>query len=137
MVEIIPARPEMALMIDAQPRQQVRATVEYLTRLLAAGPGFAAVSGTTILGIGGLQEVWRDRAVAWALLSRSIGPAMTPVTRSALRWFAVAPWQRIEAYVDPTHEAAERWAALLGFEREGTMRRFHEGRDFDLYARVR
>jgi RimJ/RimL family protein N-acetyltransferase len=32
--------------------------------------------------------------------------------------------------------AAIRWAELLGFEREGVMRKYAEGKDFYLYSQV-
>jgi hypothetical protein len=137
MVDIIPARPEMATLIDVQPEQRSQATVENLAALLDAGPGFAVVHGAKILAIGGTHELWRDRQVAWALLSRQIGVAMLPIHRSVERWFDATAGQRVEAYVDPTHVAAGRWVKMLGFEKEGMMRRFHSGRDYDLYARVK
>lgn len=105
---------------------------------LSRGPGFAAVDGPELLGIGGAYEVWRGRAVAWALLSRAIGgPRMVGVHRAVERWLAVAPYPRIEIHTDVRHPAAGRWAGALGFEREGTMRKFFNGLDFDLYARTR
>lgn len=140
MVDIVPARPEMIEQIAAQPAQQAigtELTAATLKRLLAIGHGFAAVDGDRIHIIAGAYEMWRDRAVAWALLSHSIGPAMPAVHRAVSRWFEVAPWPRIEAHVDPDHEAAGRWAAMLGFEREGRMRKFFNGRDFDLWARTK
>lgn len=140
MVEVVPARPEMIDQIDVQPAQQaIGAELDYaaLKRLLAIGHGFAAVDGDRVYGILGAYEIWRDRAIAWALLSRDIGPAMTPLHRSVQRWFRMAPWSRIEAHIDPSHDAAGKWAAMLGFEREGLMRKFFNGRDFDLWARTK
>lgn len=139
MVEIIPAHPGMMLALDVQPFQQITGTEltpAALERLLALGSGYAVVEGPRVLAIGGAYEMWRDRAVAWALLSGRIGPVMPVVHRAVKRWFGVAPWGRIEAHVDPEHAAAVRWMGMLGFEREGSMRRFYAGRDFDLYARV-
>ena len=140
MVDVVPARPEMIEQIDAQPAQQTigaELTPATMKRLLAIGHGFAVVDGDRIYGICGAYEIWRDRAIAWALLSRGIGPAMTPLHRAVCRWFEIAPWSRIEAHVDPSHEAAGRWAAMIGFEHEGLMRKFFNGRDFDLWARTK
>jgi len=60
-----------------------------------------------------------------------------PITRAARRFYEVCPLRRIEAEVACEHEQGRRWVEMLGFEREGRMRSYWAGKDFDLYARVR
>jgi hypothetical protein len=46
------------------------------------------------------------------------------------------PHDRLEAYVIKDDLQAAKLVTLCGFEWEGTMRRFHEGNDYDLYSRI-
>ena len=59
---------------------------------------------------------------------------MTPIHRIVRHTLEVLPFRRLEAHVDVEHAEAHRWIALFGFEQEGVMRQFYEGRDFALYA---
>ena len=140
MIEIIPARPEMADVMRVQNAQRVsgmQMTRESLAQCIAAGPAFACVDGS-ILAIGGINPVWHQRAVAWGLLSDSIGASMTPVHRAVLRGLdGLFVTKRVEAYVALDHAEGFRWMRLLGFQQEGMMRCFHEGQDFALFSRIR
>lgn len=140
MIEVIPARPEMADAIRVQNAQQIAgmaATQDNLAAFIRSGPAFACVDDR-VLAILGIVPMWNDRSVAWGLLSDSIGASMLQVHRAVLRGlddlFLV---KRVEAYVAAGHNEGCRWMKLLGFEYEGTMRQFHGGRDYDLFARVR
>ncbi len=63
---------------------------------------------------------------------------MLPLTYRARSFFAKGDFQRVEAYVDPEFPQAIKWAEMLGFEREGLMKRFTpSGQDQYLYARTR
>lgn len=42
----------------------------------------------------------------------------------------------MEAYAERNHAEAHRWLKLLGFKSEGLMRKFYNGRDYVLYAKV-
>jgi hypothetical protein len=47
------------------------------------------------------------------------------------------PYKRIETSVATDFEQGHRWAQMLGFKNEGTMRCFTpQGMDCDLYARI-
>lgn len=140
MVDLIPARPEMAAMITPQQGQAMTGqfmTRELLAAAISAGTALAAVQGPRLLAIGGIAEEWPDRGVVWGLLSGGIGATMTPIHRIVQRAVDLSTFRRIEMHVAVEHKAAERWAGLLGFYREGTMRAFWQGHDFALYARVR
>ena len=62
---------------------------------------------------------------------------MTPIHRAVLRGLSAAPFRRIEAHVEASHAEGHRWIAALGFELEGVMRNFWNGRDFALYSRIK
>jgi hypothetical protein len=108
---------------------------------LARGPGLAVIDRGDVLACVGIVPCWPGRAVAWALLSDRIQPnrflAVHRRVKAALDRHGMRhPW-RIEIQVDPTHLAALRWAAMLGFLVEGRMRRYlPDGRDMILMARI-
>lgn len=140
MIEVIPARPEMAASLDLQEVQQLTglaATPENLAQFIQAGPAFACVDGS-VLAILGVFPVWHERSVAWGLLSRSIGASMLPIHRAVLRGLdELFTARRVEAYVAAGHRAGFRWMGLLGFEYEGMMKSFYGTQDFALFARIR
>jgi hypothetical protein len=108
--------------------------------MLAAGPGFVAYDAAGPLGAVGLAVRWRGNAAAWALLSERamhdpVGGVM--ITAMARRMLEDAGFERIECHVEESWERAHRWVKALGFASEGLMRKFVDGRDFRLYARVR
>lgn len=140
MIDIVPARAEMAAMFrpqEVQTRFGVDLSPGALQKFIDAGMSFAVVDDGQILCLGGVRNMWADRAVAWGLLSSGIGATMIPITRAVRRFLDTSPTRRIEAEVASDHEAGRRWVEMLGFEREGRMRSYWAGADFDLYARLR
>lgn len=135
---VLPARPEMADMIQVQPAQigQVMKPAE-VAAAIAAGPAYGVAYRGRLLALGGLSTIWPGRGYLWGLLASDLGPSMTPIHRVVARALAEADLQRVEAYIDPRHLAADRWIRLLGFEQEGVMRAFWQGQDFALYSLTR
>lgn len=140
MIDLIPARPEMARMLklqDVQLRLGQAMDEASLKAAIDAGVALAATDGRRILGMAGICELWPDRGLAWALLAEAQTATMLPIHRATAGMLAATPFRRVEAHVAVEHEAGARWMRLLGFEREGRMRAFWQGQDYDLYARVR
>jgi hypothetical protein len=104
---------------------------------IKGGLALAAVEGDRIYGMAGIYEVWPDRGLAWALLAQDAGSKMLVLHRLAQRALDVCPLRRVEADVLDTHEEGHRWMRLLGFRNEGMRRRYWQGADYALYARVR
>ena len=74
----------------------------------------------------------------WSFLGDDAGPYMTTLTRAGRRLMAIADLRRIEATTPVDFLAGCRWLKVLGFQLEGTMRRFApDGADHLLYSRVR
>jgi hypothetical protein len=108
----------------------------YGESLAAAGPAFTAtVDGEVIACIGTIPQ-WKDYARAWALLSRHSGKNLLALTRGIRRWLRFHNAGRVDTAVACDFPQAIRWAQMLGFEREGVMRKYAEGKDFYLYAQV-
>jgi ribosomal protein S18 acetylase RimI-like enzyme len=110
----------------------------YGASLAQAGPCYSAVVDGVVIACAGLIPQWQGRAVAWALISNAAGPHFLGVHRAVRRALQVHDFRRVETGVVVDFEEGHRWAKMLGFEREGRMRAYTpDGRDCDLYARVR
>ena len=109
--------------------------------LAELGPAFAAVDENYVLACWGLAEIWPGRADCWALLGDELtGTRFAVLHRWVARQLTTSHengYRRLETTIDPTFAPARRWAALLGFRREGLLRRYlPDGRDMLLYART-
>jgi len=138
---IVPFQPEHLAAIHLQPAQialqPTLAQPDYGAALKAAGPCYTALAGEEIIACAGFYPQWEGRAIAWALIGASAGRHFFGLHKSVLRAFAMHGYRRIETAVVVGFAEGERWARLLGFEREGRMRSYMpDGTDCDLYARV-
>lgn len=93
------------------------------------------------LGVLGAWPAWHGVAVVWAQLSDELLARPITLCKGALHWirFIVAREgiHRLQATIEPGHDAALRWARWLDFEREGLMERASpQGTDLWLYARI-
>lgn len=140
-MHVIPFIPSHLALLEIQPAQVYMApalTRRYGEALAESGPAFSAACGGSLVGAAGIANQHPGTGRAWALLSPAAGPWLPTITKACLRFFLDARYRRIEATVLTGWAAGARWAAMLGFEREGTMRGYGpDGQDFDLYARVR
>lgn len=108
-----------------------------------AGHTFTFRHEGVVLGIGGVLPVSKGRAFGWTVIGCEMDrPDWLYATRSIISYLdelQLEPeYTRIETTVQTDFPEAHRWAGLLGFEREGTMRCYGgPGLDHDLYARIR
>jgi hypothetical protein len=110
----------------------------YADMLIAAGPAFAGVAGGRVVGCAGIVMLSVGRGHAWALLGSGPKCGFIAVHRAVAGFLDGQRLRRIETAVDSDFAAGHRWARMLGFAREGRMRAYGlDGRDADLYARVR
>ena len=90
-----------------------------------------------LLMIGGLVEVHRGHAIAWASLAEAKGAAFLAVTRATRAVIAGSGYRRVSMLARDGFAPAHRWARLIGLTREGMMRSYGEdGSDYAVYARV-
>ncbi len=95
-----------------------------------------------MLAIGGLVIIARGVAEVWLAPSQLARRYPLALTQAAGRFLDQA-WRelklhRLQAGVLAQNRRACRWIELLGFAREGVMRKFGpQGQDFVLYAKVR
>lgn len=90
-------------------------------------------AGFAVIACAGLHEIWPGRFVAWALFGQLSPREWVLVRRACLRVMD-ATQGRVEASAG--FDAAEKFLVALGFEREGLMKNYWEGRDHVLFARV-
>jgi hypothetical protein len=135
---VAPYHPSHLRTLALQPHQQhlgaYLAESDHAETVLEAGPCWSVLVDDTPIACGGFQECWPGRSIAWAVLSDAAGAWMLPLTRAVRRGLREHPAERIEAQVLEGFHPGLRWATLLGFECEGRLRRFHEGRDYRAFA---
>ena len=111
---------------------------DYISSLIAAGPAYAMVKDGETIIMAGVSIFWKGRAFGWATVSRQAGPYMRRITAEVRKFLESSDIKRIETAVDCRFDAGHRWADLLGFTYEGTMKAWGpQGNDFDMYARVK
>lgn len=108
------------------------------TELAEKGLVWTAEHDGVILGIGGVEPQWENRATAFALLSDDSGPHFPAIHSAVVEFLDNALYRRIEATVDVGFKQGHRWIKMLGFELEGYMRAYRpDGADMLLYARIK
>jgi hypothetical protein len=103
---------------------------------------FTAMRGDQPIACAGVIPAWPGRGVAWCIFAEGMRGAMIVAIH---RHMAAGLWdchtrlgmRRIEMGVHTSYVDGHRWARMLGFKREGTMRLYSpDGTDTDLYARI-
>lgn len=105
-----------------------------------AGNSFTAMVGDKVICCAGIVEIWTNRAVAWALISKHAGRNMVGLHKAVAGYFSAAKYKRIEAWVDEGFEPGMRWLKLLGFTLETPlpMRGFRpDGGSCFLFSKVK
>ena len=132
--------PSMALEIELNLGQKGEAapTPDNLYQLQRAGPSWHVRKDGKLMAMGGYTVIWPGRVAVWGYLGVDSGPSMAAMTRKVRRTLddLALEFPRIEAYASRNYGAASRWLVLLGFRREGLLRKFADGRDYFMYART-
>ena len=128
-------------MIQLQPHQTIAAAgielEDFSYALSRFDEAFTATHDGAVVACVGLIPLSNNCRRVWAYLARDIGNGILLLHRNILRWLRYHGAGRIEATIACDFPAAIRWAEMLGFEREGTMKQFERDHDYFLYARVR
>lgn len=94
------------------------------------------------IACGGVVPIWSGRGYAWSIFSRHVTPHnfiyFARLFKQKLEYLhAQEGYHRIETTVDENFLKANRWVKILGFEREGWLRKFTpDGVNHYMYARV-
>ena len=137
-----PCKGEHLRYIEAQAfqaqEQLVLLTPDYV-EIITSNVALSAWVNNRCIGAGGIIPVFPHRAVAWALLSKSAGTYMLPITRKIRRFLDLDPTPRIEMTVAVDFEEGHRWAKAIGLSPETGVLRKHGagGGDEIMYARIK
>jgi RimJ/RimL family protein N-acetyltransferase len=140
-MKIVPYQAEHLLALQLQPGQAYCAplvTEEY-ARALESQYAFTAMADDVPVGVGGVAELWSNRALLWSFIDKRAGRHFIGVHRATQRFLDLLPYKRIEAECDCEFGAGHRWLQKLGFVLEAPrMKAFRvDGGDAALYARVK
>jgi hypothetical protein len=138
---VVPYQAEHLLALRLQPGQAQYATEltsEY-ARALESQHAFTAMSDGVPIGVGGVTELWSNRALLWSFIDARAGRNFIGVHRAVVEFLNMLPYRRIEAECDCEFGPGHRWLQKLGFVMEAPrMRAFRvDGGDSALYARVK
>ena len=108
--------------------------------VVASKCAWSAVDGDVLLGCAGIMRLWPGLGYAWALLTPAGRQRPLVVTRLVRQGLAEAmqreKYHRVQADAIKKHKEACRWLEVLGFTKEGIMRRYGaDGEDFVRYVR--
>lgn len=121
MTRIVALKPWHLRLLAPQPEQTILAAAQLNERfgeaVLAAGPAWACVDCEHVYAAAGLAEE-AGRTVAWAILGGDLSRHMVRITRAARARLKTLGDRPVEAHIRHGHELGEKWAALLGFERD-------------------
>lgn len=124
--------------LDIQPAQRAHVHVlpaAHLARLVGPWSWTAMVADTPVL-CGGILANDFGAGTLWSFVAPAAGPELLAITRFVRRMILLAGLRRLEATSAVQFAAGCRWLELLGFAREGVMRRYGlDGADHILYAR--
>jgi len=101
--------------------------------------GFAGLVDEGIVACMGVCEQNPGNFRCWAFTDPELASRyFLRVCKLMRAWLAEFPAPRIETVVYMGNLAGHRWVTkILGFEAEGIMRNFNDGRDAMLYSRIR
>ncbi len=135
MIELRPYKWQDAVEVIRAGAKQPTLTVTDMVRDFAKakeardGPAMTAVLDGLIIGCGGLEICWPGMAEAWIVaradLDRKALSAARLVKRKLLEWAKEYSLVRIQAPLRTDFDLGIRFAEWLGFQYEGTLRKYH------------
>ena len=105
-----------------------------------AGPAWTGVADEGYVGCAGVRILWKGTGEAWAMFTPLLWKYRFSVQKAVLRHLALIEehygLDRIQAQVDEGHPRALEWAHSLGFEEEGLMMYYFNGRHYWMVSRL-
>jgi hypothetical protein len=102
---------------------------------------FTAWDGWSIIGMGGITQLWNGVGEAWVILTEQIKERRMWLIRTVRDFMCVAlsrlDLHRLQAVCRNDSAKAQRFAISLGFQCESLLSKYGEdGSDYWLYARI-
>lgn len=112
----------------------------FSSNLQTNGPAYSGFADEDIVVIGGVNILWRGVGEAWAMLGTGyqrhglfIHRRTGEYLKHIIKTFNL---QRVQAVVMKNHWAGMEWMNRLGFELEGDLRCYFNGKDYLRYAKI-
>lgn len=92
-----------------------------------------------VVAVGGVQELWENRALAWSFIDQRAGKHLVALHKLVRDFLDMVPYRRVEAETACEFAPGHKWLKMLGFHMEAErMVAFRvDGGDSALYARVK
>jgi hypothetical protein len=107
---------------------------------LNKGPAYTLVN-EEIIASGGILPLWKGVGEGWIVSSPLVEkyPIAFAKTlwRKMLSLYDELGLERLQTLVDAEHIVSQKWLERMGFENEGLMRKYLNGRDFYRYALIK
>lgn len=137
MITIVPFKAEHAYkivnVVDAEFARQMEIHEKDETAL-------TAMYGDDVFACGGVTTRWKGTGEVWTLNSPIVKDYPLLFHKLMLRWLETIRkyhgLRRIQAVVEADNDTYVKWIELLGFKREGLLRKYYDGKDFYMYAKV-
>lgn len=141
-MNVVPYQPEHLQDLILQPAQAMLQPMmrdrEYADQLAQTSEGYTWLVDGKVIACLGVIPIWENRAAAWGLIGENARRHLTFVHRGVRRFLDLTQYRRVETPVSTNFVEGHRWARMLGFVNEGTMRAYMpDGSDCDLYARIK
>lgn len=104
------------------------------------GEAYTLTIDGKVICIAGLFEMWPGVAEVWTLMSDEAHRYGIAITRFIKKLIAehTGDYHRVQCTVAEDYEISHKWLNVLGFEREGLLRKFaRTGDSYYMYARVK
>jgi hypothetical protein len=142
-VPFVPAHAEEIALreLDLVPFADAGATARDMGRVYAAGgPAFTGLAAGRVVACAGIVVTRPGLGDGWALTSPDTPRFALSFCRAFSRLMpqVIADFHltRVQALVVDGHTVSRQWLARMGFGFEGTLRKYLNGRDYHMYARV-
>lgn len=139
---LVPFDPEHVRMMEVASEPWL-GTGDELVRYAQAGrmgPAWTGIADEGPVGCAGVRILWKGTGEAWALFTPLLWKYRFSVQKAVLRYLDSIEreygLERIQAQVDESHPRALEWAHSLGFEEEGLMMYYFNGRHYWMVSRL-
>lgn len=112
---------------------------QWCAGMIHPGLSYGVLDDGEVVAGYGILPMGAGRGWLWAMFDREIGPRrFLRAVRQGERLLDgfMGSFYRVEATVKVGYTEGVRFADLMGFEREGTLRKYDGVHDYHMYARV-
>lgn len=118
MFRIVPFEPQHISGLPNASGQEALVRATDMAAVTAGGVHRSVLADSLPIACVGVSRIHDYRGFAWAIISSGYPHGFKVVHRAAKRVLALAPFSRIETYVDPRIPENMQWVRLLGFRLE-------------------